>query len=353
MVLYIATNNRLYRVIHWLYILDRENNVSLQWKDEDAIQNLVQVLKLAPSKNTTIHASVLLRTAVFSVMGREKDKQTELDKHDLSRELGGLEICQREGYDQVIIEGQRLNVETDFRVWCGIIKAFSLYGKDSATIRLSFQEFAGLCNYSSKRFNAQTRKALSRSFKRLMSKTIYLRRKIVNNEDKMHETFTRLIHTVKLHEDEDYVELVGASDLWELYAIDHQILISRHILDKLPRAETAQALYLYLASMTKNPYPISLERMRMRCQLKGEVKQQNLKIRKAIDKLIEIGYLTGEWGDCVRNGKEFTFTTDAKKKEFFKITKRNSRLTVSEQQAMLYITQRGGEMTEDLLGEVL
>ncbi|ELA6946678.1 replication protein RepA [Vibrio parahaemolyticus] len=239
---------------------------------------------------------------------------------DLSEELRMLEICQQEGYDRVVISGRKLNVETDFRVWCGIIKAFSKYGLSSETIRLPFTEFVRLCNYPAKRVDRTLRRTIDQSLDRIQSKQITLSRTLRDDDSKLHTVKTSLIKEATLHEEDGFVELQASAKLWELYAIDHQILISRHVLSRLPRDETAQALYLFLASLPNNPHPVSIERMRQRCQLMNTKSQQNFKIRKAIAKLIDIGYLSGTWGE-------------GKKKDYFFINHRDQKLTALEAKA--------------------
>ncbi|MGL4894459.1 MAG: RepB family plasmid replication initiator protein, partial [Shewanella sp.] len=43
----------------------------------------------------------------------------------------------------------------------------------------------------------------------------------------------------------DIVELMADETLWDLYRLDYQVLVSLRVLEKLPRAEVAQCLYLY------------------------------------------------------------------------------------------------------------
>nr|AVI43306.1 Replication protein RepA [Klebsiella pneumoniae] len=65
-------------------------------------------------------------------------------------------------------------METDFKVWVGIILAFSKYGLNSSTIELPFSEFATFCGFSSKDKDKGLRTRLADSLIRLRSTTIKL-----------------------------------------------------------------------------------------------------------------------------------------------------------------------------------
>ncbi|MGR3972955.1 replication protein RepA, partial [Shewanella sp. 1180_01] len=67
-----------------------------------------------------VQPNVLLRTGVFTPVGR-RTNPNDVKAQDLSNDLVSLDICQKEGYDLVTVRGQRLNIETDFKVWCGIV----------------------------------------------------------------------------------------------------------------------------------------------------------------------------------------------------------------------------------------
>ncbi|GAL22997.1 hypothetical protein JCM19235_1298 [Vibrio maritimus] len=64
-------------------------------------------LKYLATKNTTVHPGVLLKTSIFSPVGASNKKKNTTVSHDVSESLVDLQICQREGYDEVIVHGPR------------------------------------------------------------------------------------------------------------------------------------------------------------------------------------------------------------------------------------------------------
>ncbi len=87
------------------------------------------------------------------------------------------------------------------------------------------------------------------------------------------------------------IEIEGDPRIKELYAIDYKVFLRLKALDSLQRKESAQALYTYLASLPKNPAPISMKRFRDRLRLTSRVSAQNEIIRRSLHELHEIGYL--------------------------------------------------------------
>ncbi|MEL4373184.1 replication protein RepA, partial [Shewanella xiamenensis] len=93
-------------------------------------ENLYSGKLLTISSTTSVQPNVLLRTGVFTPVGR-RTNANDVKAQDLSNDLVSLDLCQKEGYDLVTVRGQRLNIETDFKVWCGIVLVFSKYGYSS------------------------------------------------------------------------------------------------------------------------------------------------------------------------------------------------------------------------------
>lgn len=246
---------------------------------------------------TSVQPNVLLRTGVFTPVGR-RTNTTELKAMDLSQDLVHLEICQKEGYDSVAVKGQRLNVETDFKIWCGIVLVFSKYGYASNIVKLSFGEFAKHCGYPSRRFDKNLRRQIGESLERIQSQSLTFRRK--NAEKAVH---TGMLLRAMYDGEEDIVELMADTTLWDLYNLDYQVLVSLRVLDKLPRAEVAQCLYLFFTSLPNNPHPVSFERLRERLRLETSKKEANRKIKNGIKKLESIGYIKGAF--AVRNGEQY------------------------------------------------
>lgn len=241
------------------------------------------------SPHTSIQPNVLLRTGVFTPVGRNiKQDADKINKLDLSKDLVQLELCQKEGYDSVTVRGQRLNVETDFKVWCGILKVFTKYGYASNVVKLSFIDFAKYCGYPSRRFDKNLRMQIGESLGRIQSQSLTLKRK---NADKA--THTNMLLRAMYDGDMDLVELTADEKLWDLYRLDYQVLVSLQVLGKLPRAEVAQCLYLFFTSLPEDPHPVSFKRLRERLRLSTSKKEANRKIKNGIKKLESIGYIAG------------------------------------------------------------
>ncbi|MGI1988622.1 RepB family plasmid replication initiator protein [Shewanella glacialipiscicola] len=237
---------------------------------------------------STVQPNILLRAGIFVPEGKRCSVKHQ--NLDLSGELSRMEIARIEGYDQVEISGPRLNMMVDFKVWCGIVWALNKYGFNTELISLPFTEFARMCGYSSKRMDAPLRERIHISLKKLRSQTISFKRG--SKYDK--SLNTGLILKASFDATEDRVTFLADSSLWELYLIDHQVLLSMRVIDRVPRNQTAQCLYIYLQSLPMNTGPITFARMRERLQLTVDsVKEENRLISKNIQLLMEIGYLKG------------------------------------------------------------
>ncbi|MGK0270038.1 MAG: hypothetical protein ACI88H_000671 [Cocleimonas sp.] len=246
---------------------------------------------------TSVQPNVLLRTGVFTPVGR-RTNAAEFKSMDLTQDLVHLDLCQKEGYDSVRVKGQRLNVETDFKIWCGIVSVFSQHGYSSNIVSLSFAEFAKYCGYPSRRFDKNLRRQIGESLERIQSQSLTFRRK---DADKA--VHTGMLLRAMYDGEADIVELMADVTLWDLYTLDYQVLVSLRVLAKLPRAEVAQCLYLFFTSLPKKPHPVSFERLRERLRLETTKKEANRKIKTGIKKLESIGYIKGSF--VVRNGDQY------------------------------------------------
>lgn len=85
------------------------------------------------------------------------------------------------------------------------------------------------------------------------------------------------------------MKLEVSHKVWDLYLMDHEILVSMQNLDLMGKSETAQCLYLYLSSMPNKPHPIAMDRIRERLELSGTVTNQNKRIKAAFKTLEEAG----------------------------------------------------------------
>ncbi|EJI6690819.1 RepB family plasmid replication initiator protein [Vibrio parahaemolyticus] len=249
---------------------------------------------LSISNSHSIQPNILIRTPLFVPIARNSNKETStLTKHDVSSEFRGISLYQREGYEYASIKGEKLNVRTDFRVWCGVIFAFSKYGYNTDCITMKLSEFTKFCGFSTQMLNAAFRKRIQESLERIQSQTVSM-----STRDGKKATATSLLKKFIYDTDRDEILLEGDPELWELYRIDRQILISMKTLSKIPRAETAQCLYLFLASLPNDPIPVTMSRIRERLSLNMSNKEANRSIKNAIKTLEKIGYLEGketEW----------------------------------------------------------
>lgn len=256
------------------------------------------VYELTPNSNKTVQPVALLRLSVFTpVSPRERGKRDFLI--DASEELSSLEVARREGYTDIKIQGAKLNMSTDFKTWVGIISAFSTYGFSSDKITLPFTEFARMCGLRPTDINQRARKRLFDSMFNIASVTLSFRAKDSNRGMVSH-----LVQKAELNFDTDQVEIVGDSNLWELYRYDHKVLLGLKALSELSRKEAAQSLYIYFESMPAGTLYISLKRLRERLAMQSRVCDQNVVVRRAMADLVAIGYL--DFSE-VKKGREVQF----------------------------------------------
>lgn len=235
---------------------------------------------------SSVQPNILLRTPVFTPSSRRS--QTTGRKADID-ELRELKFSRSEGYEQVSILGSRLSIETDFRVWCGIIKVFKDHGYTHRDIKLPFTEFAKHCGFRSKQISKPLKERIDGSLKRIMTQVLSFTKNNGKKTDHYH-----LIANAGYDIDENIIYLKPDEDLWELYNIDYTTLLGLGVMDLLTRQETAACLYTFIQSLPKNPAPVSFTRLRARLNLSGLEKEQNRSIKAALERLMEIGYLKGE-----------------------------------------------------------
>lgn len=264
------------------------------------------------SDNASVQPSILLRTAIFTPKGRKNNeiRDIEITENDVTDELEVLEVFQKEGFDSVQLIGQKLDIDVDFKVWCGIVYALSLHGLNSNVINIPFTQFLKYCGYSAKLSDSKWRGTIGESLVKLQGQQLSFRQKGGKKG-----LATGLVHRAYYDIDKDVIELVADQTLWDLYEIERRILVNLQILKKLPRAEVAKALYLYILSLPKKPYPISFTRFRERLQLDSEVKRANEMIKRALLKLEDIGFLSGQ---LTRTKGEFYYIVDQKKNKLEK-----------------------------------
>lgn len=253
-------------------------------------------LSFEPNSSSSVQANILLRLGIFTPVrrgGKDTPSKSSIHKVDLSDELRTLEISRKEGYERVSITGAKLNFDTDFKVWCGIVMALHSMKRENDFIELKFSAFSRYCGFSSKRLDAELRRRIEDSLVRLRTQTISFS-KSTKSTDKSSGYVGGLINNAEYDTESDYIRISPDRKLWDLYAIDHQVLLKLKAMKLLARQEAAQCLYVFLCALPENPHPISFERIRERMQLTSSIAEQNRTITTSIKKLQEIGYLDGK-----------------------------------------------------------
>lgn len=263
--------------------------------------------QLTVNSNNTVQPVALMRLGVF--VPKPTKSQGENNIVDASELFSQLEIARAEGYDHINISGPRLNMDSDFKVWIGVIYAFSRYGLASNKIEMKFTEFAKGCGFSAKRIDGRLRLSIHESLGKLRNKSISFKR----GRDAKGSYQTGLLKTGYFDAEKDIVQLEADEKLWELFQLDYRVLLQQHAIKALPKKEAAQAIYTFIESLPANPIPVSFSRLRERLSLSSSVSEQNRTIKKALEQLQKIGYL------------EFSLVRKARE-NFVIIHKRNPKL---------------------------
>ncbi|EAZ1917922.1 protein RepA [Salmonella enterica] len=262
--------------------------------------------QLTVTSTSSIQPAILLRLGVF-VPGTRALPKGQIQGIDVSAAFSQLEFARKEGYDEVRIFGERLNISTDFSVWMGVIGAFSKYGMSSNIIDIPFTEFASLCQYDSRQFNKRLRDTIFDALTRIGTKTVQFKSKKTGNK-----FFTQLLKNGKYTRETDMVTLQADERLWELYQIDYNILLRKRPYHMLKGKEVAQTLYTFIASLPDNPAPLHFERIIERLNLTSPVKEQNRLIKAALKQLQDIGYI--EYS-IVKDGRTLTLLIHKRNKK--------------------------------------
>ncbi|EAB6124474.1 protein RepA [Salmonella enterica] len=262
--------------------------------------------QLTVTSTSSIQPAILLRLGVF-VPGTRALPKGQIQGIDVSAAFSQLEFARKEGYDEVRIFGERLNISTDFSVWMGVIGAFSKYGMSSNIIDIPFTEFASLCQYDSRQFNKRLRDTIFDALTRIGTKTVQFKSKKTGNK-----FFTQLLKNGKYTRETDMVTLQADERLWELYQIDYNILLRKRPYHMLKGKEVAQTLYTFIASLPDNPAPLRFDRIIERLNLTSPVKEQNRLIKAALKQLQDIGYI--EYS-IVKDGRTLTLLIHKRNKK--------------------------------------
>lgn len=236
------------------------------------------------NSSSTVQPNLLLRTPVFTPTTRTKAKGSRVVDLGEAKELM---IGDMEGYEKVRIVGLKLSVETDFKVWCGIVRAIQDSGyTGDGHIELSFVEFAKLCGYQTKRIDAKLRDRIFDSTRRIMTQVVEFSK---NGSLSVH--MVHLVNEASFDVSKDLVQIKPCSSVWGLYKMDYTAILKQKVFSALSKSELASCLFMYIQSMPKEPKRRSMTRLRERMRLSGEERSQNRSIMTGLEKLKEIGYL--------------------------------------------------------------
>lgn len=265
-------------------MMSENNDLPLHLQEVDKTTG--EIVKLDVNSTSTVQPVALMRLGLFvpTLKSTAKSKANRKNVTDATEELVQLSIAKSEGYTDVRITGSRLDMDTDFKVWLGIIRSMSEYGVKKDTLELSFVEFVKMCGFDSRRSNKKMRDRISNSLFKLATVTLKF-------QSETKGWTTHLVQSAFYDINEDIVEIKAEPKLFELYHMDRRVLLRLKAIDALQRKESAQALYTYIESLPQNPAPISMKRMRDRLNLTSNIYTQNHTVRKAMEQLRDIGYL--------------------------------------------------------------
>jgi hypothetical protein len=245
------------------------------------------VITLTPNSGNTVQPVALMRLGLFvpTLKSTARGRTGQMASMDVTSELRQLSLVKAEGYENIKITGARLDMDSDFKTWVGIIHAFARHKTIGDSVTLPFVEFVKLCGIPSARSSAKLRKRLDASLTRIATNTISFSNKAGDYY------VTHLVQSAKYSPKTDLVTLQADPKIFELYKFDHKVLLQLRAINALSRKESAQALYTFIESLPSNPAPISLARLRARLNLTSRTITQNATVRKAMEQLRDIGYL--------------------------------------------------------------
>lgn len=282
------------------------NNNELALVIEETSKDSGEVIHLLPTLRQTIQPKVLLRLGVFVPTLKSTEKGgRKSHRIDATESLSRLSIVEGEGYNQIQIYGPRLDMDTDFKVWVGIVYALSNKKlSHDGQLELNFPEFAKYCGIESKRIDRQLKDRFDASLTRIARTNISFIKQIPGTDD--HITINmHLVESTYYDSSTGAVIIKPNSKLNTLYRVDGKTRLYLKSLQKLSRKESAQALYLYLAELPATFYRIGFDRLRERLQLTSHLGNQNATVKKALQQLKDIGFLEysveKENGDYVLN----------------------------------------------------
>ncbi|MDK9604597.1 RepB family plasmid replication initiator protein [Lelliottia wanjuensis] len=290
---------------------------SMQLSDSSPITSkMVGGNVLRHTNNHTVQPVALMRLGLFVPTLKTTDRAKRLTKTtiDATEELIQLKISQAEGYENVTITGTRLDMDSDFKTWIGVVRSIAEYGNSDGMVEMSITELAKLCGFPSTEVRTRLRKRITDSLQRIMSVVIHLQMKTDKEKDESDGLMLHLIKDVQYSDKKNFVTFSADPRLSELYEVDHTVLLHLKVIKTLPRKESAQAIYTFIESLPKRPAPISIKRLRDRLNLRSAaIGDQNRTVRKAMEVLRDIGYVEYEE---VKKGRS----------SYFRILRRNPKL---------------------------
>ena len=235
-----------------------------------------EVIHLVPNSKQSIQPKSLLRLGVFVPTVKDgSDPMARGHVIDATTELCRLSSIAGEGYEKISIFGPRLDMDTDFKVWLGIVDILAnTFLEPDGTVRVNFIDFAFSCGLATKRVDSRLRKRFSDSLTRLQH-THFQFIKNSTVEGKKVKIDMSLVSTSYYDEGTDEVIIRPNPDLNTLYRVDGKT-----------------RLYLkILKTLSDHFYRIGFDRLRERLQLTSHKGAQNATIKKALEQLDEAGFL--------------------------------------------------------------
>jgi len=268
-----------------------ENN-KLSLIIEETSKESGEVIHLLPTLRQTIQPKVLLRLGVFVPTLKSTDKGGRKSHSiDATESLSRLSIVEGEGYNQIQIYGPRLDMDTDFKVWVGIIYALSNKKLDNDDqLELNFADFAKYCGFETKRIDRQLKDRFDASLTRIARTNLSFVKSVPGTDDRITINM-HLVESTYYDSHTGKIIIKPNSKLNTLYRVDGKTRLYLKALQKLSRKESAQALYLYLAELPPTFYRIGFDRLRERLQLTSHLGNQNATVKKALRQLKDIGFL--------------------------------------------------------------
>jgi len=306
----------------------------------DEQSDKTEVIQLRHTDNHSVQPVALMRLGLFVPSQKAaKAKKPTKSVIDATDELVQLSVAKAEGYSNVTITGSRLDMDSDFKTWVGLVRGIQSHGDKDGNVNMSITGLAKLCGYPGTETRSRLRKRITDSLSRLMTVVIHLQMKN-GVEDDRDGLMLHLITNVQYSDKNNTLSFSAHPKLKELYHIDHNVLLHLKVIKMLPRRESAQAIYTFIESLPKNPAPVSMARLRTRLNLKAKnISEQNRIVRRGIDALKEIGYL-----ECTE--------TKRGRSVYFIIHKRNPKLKINVEDEGSTLYQEGSDKQKQLIDMV-